>query len=368
LTDLGEFPQIRLHRGEKVVFGALDWGLGHATRSIPLLSHILQKGGQISIAASGPTAELLKNELPDAEVLDLPGYGITYPGQGRSFRTHILCQIPRIRRSIRQEGEWLRKEQGKGRWTLVISDNRYGFRLPGVPSVLLTHQLAPISGLGSFVDILFRRTLYHYINRFTECWVPDLEDEPSLAGRLSHPPHPPRVPVRYIGLLSRLNPTTSKTGPDLLFLLSGPEPQRTILENIILAQWHTLAGRKVLVRGRPGASDLPLLPEGSQVFNHLASSELATLVASAGTIICRPGYSTLMDLLRLGKPALLIPTPGQTEQEYLAKHCVAMGGFHVERQEGLDLQAALSAWPATNSHGFPGTFEAFKKAVDAFVF
>jgi len=328
----------------------------------------MQKGGQVSIAASGPTAELLKNECPEAEFLDLPGYGITYPGQGEPFRRHIVRQIPKIRRSIQQEGEWLRKEQGKGRWTLVISDNRYGFRLPGVPSIIMTHQLAPISGLGSFVDGLFRRTLYHYINEFTECWVPDLENEPSLGGRLSHPLHPLRVPVRYIGLLSRLTPTTSLPGPDLLVLLSGPEPQRTLLENSILSQWHTLPGRKVLVRGKPGAKDLPTVPDGTQVFNHLASPDLAALVAGAGTIICRPGYSTLMDLLRLGKRALLIPTPGQTEQEYLADHCIALGGFHAVRQEGSDLPVALSALPDTNTYAFPGAFEAFKNAIDAFVF
>ena len=367
MTDLGGFPQKQLQRGGNVVFGALDWGLGHATRSVPLLKYILQKGGQVSIAASGPTAELLKYECPGAEFLDLPGYGITYPGQRGSFRSHLFRQLPKIRRAIRKEGEWLRQAQGKGRWSLVISDNRYGFRLPGVPSIILTHQLAPISGMGEPADRLFSRILYHYIGRFTECWVPDLAEEPSLAGRLSHPPQLPGVPVRYIGLLSRFAPTPSSDGSDLLFLLSGPEPQRSILEKMIRDQWSNLPGRKVLVRGKPGESDLKDLPEGTRVFNLVSSSELSELIAGAGSIVCRPGYSTLMDLVRLGKRALLIPTPGQTEQEYLADRCVELGGFHAMRQDRQDLVSALSAMPVAAAPSYPEAFNGFKNAVDAFV-
>lgn len=353
-----------------MVFGALDWGLGHATRSIPILRYIQQKGGQISIAASGATAELLKNEFPLARMLNLPGYGITYPGQGGSFRGHIMKQIPRIGKAIKAESDWLQEVQKKERFSLVISDNRYGFRLPGVPSVILTHQLAPISGLGKGVDGLFRRTLYHYIDRFSECWVPDLTDEPSLAGQLSHPNPRPRVPVRHIGLLSRLSLGTGRAGPDLLFLLSGPEPQRSVLEQQILDQWERLPGTKTLVRGKPGEKGMPAAPAETRIHNHLPADELATLIASAGTIICRPGYSSLMDLIRLSKRALLIPTPGQTEQEYLAERCEKMGGFKWVPQEGLQLQASLASMPDTTSRYVfpPDAFDQFKKAVDAFVF
>jgi UDP:flavonoid glycosyltransferase YjiC (YdhE family) len=354
---------------EGVVFGALDWGLGHATRSVPLIRYIQQKGGQVSIAASGPTAELLKNECPEAEFLDLPGYGITYPGQGRSFRGHLLRQIPTIRQAIREEGEWLRKAQGKGRWGLVISDNRYGFRLPGVPSAILTHQLAPISGLGQAVDGLFRRTLYHYINRFSECWVPDLPGEPSLAGQLSHPRNLPRIPVRYLGLLSRFSDTPPVRHPsDHLFLLSGPEPQRSILEQRILRQWARLPGQKVLVRGLPGVTDIPPAPPDTRIFNHLPATELAGWIAGAGSVICRPGYSSLMDLLRLQRPALLIPTPGQTEQEYLAQRCLGLRGFHAVAQDELDLLRDISQ-PSPEGATFPpDAFDHFKKVIDAFVF
>ena len=132
-TDLGPLPQKRLQRGEKVIFGALDWGLGHATRSIPLLRYIQQKGGQVSVAATGPTAELLKNELPEAEFLDLPGYGITYPGEGKSFRNHLLLQLPKIRRARtkhREAATFLNRRFDRDlnvvlkRFELLMSDER----------------------------------------------------------------------------------------------------------------------------------------------------------------------------------------------------------------------------------------------------
>jgi UDP:flavonoid glycosyltransferase YjiC (YdhE family) len=369
MTNNMKLTKIIAQNRRKVIFGALDWGLGHATRSIPILRYIQQKGGQISIAASGPTAELLKNELPEAEFLDLPGYGITYPGQGGSFRSHIFRQIPKIRRAIRDEGNWLRRAQEKGRWDLIISDNRYGFRHPGVPSIFITHQLAPISGMGSLADALFRRTLYHYINRFTEVWVPDMEKEPSLAGQLSHPDSLPKIPVRYIGLLSRLDPAPTAPGPDLLILLSGPEPQRTILEKIILEQWNQVPGSKIMVRGRPEDNSSAPSPSGGKLINHLPAHELAQMIAGAGTIVCRPGYSSLMDLLRMNKRAILIPTPGQTEQELLAQRFDHQKGFIKSDQDALDLGRLVPFKSMFNPADFgQEAFDQFKKAVDAFVF
>jgi len=350
-----------------VVFAALDWGLGHATRSVPLLRHIQQKGCQLSIAASGAIAELLHNECPGAEFLDLPGYGITYPGQGRSFRAHIVRQGPSILAAIRRERDWLARAMPERRWDLILSDNRYGFTHPDVPSAIITHQLRVISGYGTTADDLLRKFLYTYINRFTECWVPDLTGDPNLAGMLSHPTQLPKARTRYLGLLSRLNPEPVQEGVDLLVLLSGPEPQRTLLENTLLPQIRNKSGRNVLVRGLPGTSALPDNPGKVQVHNHLPSTELSTLIAGAKAMVCRPGYSTLMDLIRLGKSAVLVPTPGQTEQEYLAERAGGFGWFPQLEQDGLVLDTALQMLGHSVPPPFSGDFDHFKKVVDAFV-
>ena len=161
---------------------------------------------------------------------------------------------------------------------------------------------------------------YRYINRFTACWIPDFKDEPNLAGVLSHPKKMPFIPVYYLGLLSRFQPTeTVQKKYDLCVLLSGPEPQRSILEEKILQQIGELKGTIVVLRGLPTSDTSLTSTNNCIIHNHLVGTDLLNIVQQSEYIICRSGYTSLMELFSLQKKCIVIPTPGQTEQEFLAK-------------------------------------------------
>lgn len=307
-------------------------------------------GCRVSIACSGATERLLRAEFPEAEFIPLKGYGVGYPRNGRLFLFSILRQIPGILLSVWREHSWLSRQQRIHRWDAVVSDNRYGLYHPSVPSVLITHQLHIRSGVSSLLDALVRFLLFKRLRRFDECWVPDSKEEPTLSGALSHGKVPGHV--RYVGPLSRLQPMPDGgLGRGILILLSGPEPQRTIFEGLIEAQLNGLRHPVTIVRGLPGEAPAKPDAEGVRWVNHLPAGELGAAMSSASLVVARSGYSTVMDLVRMRRRALLVPTPGQTEQEYLARHLTEAGWFLSCPQSGFDLCRAVEeglSFPASN--------------------
>lgn len=339
----------------------LDWGLGHATRCIPLISHLLELGWEPSLAAEGNIADLLTREFPQLKVIPLKGYRISYPKKGFLFILKILLQVPKIIRSIQYEHQWLDHQLETNKWDLIISDNRYGLYTSKTKTVFITHQLGIISGFGKFGDLLLRNTLYKWVNRFNICWIPDNAGKINIAGKLSHPISMPNHHA-FIGPLSRLNKPNALEDEHLLVLLSGPEPQRTILEKKLIEQLSKTNEAVVFVRGLPSAAPLMKNIGRIRFENHLDANALSHLLSTAKAVICRSGYSSVMDLLKLKKRALLIPTPGQTEQVYLAKHLNEQHWFVVQEQEQLDLGKGIPAVLSQNLE-FPALdFEAFKKA------
>jgi uncharacterized protein (TIGR00661 family) len=303
-----------------ILLAPLDWGLGHATRCVPVIYGLIQKNCNVLIAAEGKIKMLLQKEFPGLVFIDLKGYRIHYSKNSWMLPLQISRQIPKIISTIQYENERLREIVKEHDVHGIISDNRYGFYHESIPSVFITHQLRIKTPLGKLVDDLIQSINYKYINCFSECWVPDSEDENNLAGELSHPEKEPIVPIKYIGTLSRFRATDVQSARHLLILLSGPEPQRTGFENLLIQQLNEYKGLVVLVRGLPGETvNLNLTPNIS-VYNHLLAEELNQKINEASMIISRCGYSTVMDLAALKKRSILVPTPGQTEQEYLAKH------------------------------------------------
>lgn len=335
----------------KILLAPLDWGLGHATRCIPIIKELLNQKCEVCVAASGAQRALLEEEFPSLSFVELPGYNIKY-GNNRAFTLlKIVASIPKILIRIKQEKAWLRRFLVTQRPDVLISDNRYGLYAPGVCSVFITHQLRIRTPFGAFADTLLQWFHYRAIRRFSVCWIPDGEGPGSLAGTLSHPPQLPPIPTRYIGLLSRferLPPAGAGEPPscDLLVLLSGPEPQRTIFEKRVLDQLSAYSGSTILVRGLPGPGVSAILPGeggiGVRVYNHLPGKALNAVMAGAGIVLCRAGYSTIMDLLKLGKKAILVPTPGQTEQEYLGSYLSGKGIALCREQSTFSLSGALA--------------------------
>ena len=276
----------------------------------------------------------------------------------------LIGSIPKILIGIKREKVWLRGFAAREGLHLVISDNRYGLVAPGICCIFMTHQLLIPTPFGGWADRLLQRINYRYIRHFSRCWVCDIKGPGSLAGGLSNPGWMPPVDTRYIGVLSRMGAGTADGGgamegrgadgeePYVLAVLSGPEPQRSLLERSILRQAGALSDRLVLVRGLPGGgSPLTNIPATVRVYDHLPAAELERMIAAARLVIARSGYSTVMDLARMGKRAVLIPTPGQTEQEYLGRYLASKGWVVCMRQNEFSLRGAISAdqefapWP-----------------------
>jgi len=308
-------------RKPRILVAPLDWGLGHATRCIPIIYQLLAQNSDVWFAGEGAQEQLLKIEFPELPFLSLPGYRIRYAKSAFGLIKNILFQTSKILKAIKYENAWLKKMIEEHRFDFVISDNRYGLYHPKIHSIFITHQLAIKSPFGKWTEKILNLRNYRYINRFTECWVPDQEGEINLAGTLSHPDKMPKIPVHYIGSISRFQTKNIPEKKDhLLVVLSGPEPQRSILENKIINEIANYNGSATVVRGLPG--ETRLIPSGNMIkfYNHLSAEDLNNEMMQAEYIIGRSGYSSIMDIVALQKKSILIPTPGQTEQKYLANY------------------------------------------------
>lgn len=308
--------------GKKLLVVPLDWGLGHATRCVPVIRDLLNSDCEVWLAGEGAQEKLLREEFPSLPFLPLKGYRVQYAKT--AFAGKILLQIPSILTSIKEEKQWLKEQVTKYGFEAVISDNRYGLYHENIFSVFITHQLCIKSSLGKWSEKILQKWNYKFINRFNECWIPDEEGENNLAGELSHPVKLPKVQLKYIGLLSRFSSFSPLGGrrikDHLLIILSGPEPQRTILENKVVDEIAKYPRSATIVRGLPGERNIIPSTNSINFYNHLSSEELNAEAMKAEFIISRSGYSTIMDIAALQKKSILIPTPGQTEQEYLADH------------------------------------------------
>ena len=350
-------------RKPKILFAPLDWGLGHATRSIPIIQQLLDRGCAVYLAGDGAVAKVLQEAFPQLPLLPLPGYQVRYASEGKYFGWMLLRQLPRLIGVMQAEQRWLQEQVKIHGFDAVISDNRPGLYHPTIPTVYITHQLTVLAG-SRWNTYWATRWHRRIIRRFGACWVPDQSDAPGLAGTLSHPDDlPADMRPQYLGVLSRLepNPTIPRDPNHLLILLSGPEPQRSLLEAKMVQQLKGWPGTAWLVRGLPDASEkeytlsLPV-SDRVQVKQHLHPRDLALAMQQAGWVWCRSGYTTIMDLIRLNTPAVLVPTPGQSEQLYLAKHLSEAGLFPVQHQDELDIHRAVqqvAALAPIGSHRLP---------------
>lgn len=334
----------------KVLVAPLDWGLGHATRCIPIIYRLLNNGVTVFIAADGAIKNLLQKELPQVVFLPLPGYKMQYSRRPGLLAFKLILQFPKLLRAVYKEHKWLKTACKTYGFDAVISDNRLGLYHKTVPCIYITHQLYIKTG-NRLSEWLAQKIHYRFINKYSGCWVPDNENENSLAGELSHPKKRPKVPVVYIGPLSRFEKKERVKRYDVMVLLSGPEPQRSIFENIVLKQLSSGSKRILLVRGLPGNSSLlnSAYP-GIEIHNHLDAASLNTAILQSELVICRSGYTTVMDLVTLQQKAVLVPTPGQTEQEYLGTFLNSKKLFYSTGQTGFLIEKTID-----NAATFPFT-------------
>ncbi len=345
-----EVPQ----KKKSVLICPLDWGIGHATRCVPVIRHFLDQNFRVVIASDRRPMAFLRREFPDLEFVKFPGIHITYP-QGSLMSLKIFFQGPKLLRGIYKEHKLLKKIIVEQDIDLVFSDNRYGLWSKEIPSVFMTHQLEIKVPLHLRIfSALLQRINYAIIRKYDECWVPDFENHKGLGGELSHPAQLPDH-LHYIGTLSRFSGARHQseaitTPPfEILVLLSGPEPQRTILEETLLAQLQQTDIKTVIVRGITERQEERKFSEHIRIFSHLESDLLREYIRSSLVVICRSGYSSIMDIAAMGKKAIFIPTPGQTEQEYLASYLKAKKIYFSMPQREFDLIYALEM-----SKNYPG--------------
>ncbi|GHT57084.1 hypothetical protein FACS18945_0480 [Bacteroidia bacterium] len=384
---------------KKILVCPLNWGLGHATRCVPLIRHFLADGKEVVIAADGYPLSFLREEFSELTFIEFPSYRITYSKNNSQVWAMLRC-LPNVVAGIVREHRQLKKIVAEHQIDCVLSDNRFGLWHKGVHSIYMTHQLMIKMPRGLRLFEPFAWLIHRFfINKYDVCLVPDVQGKGAWAGDLTHRYPLPRN-ARFIGILSRFssschsdesqnplnstchsdesqNPLNSvchsdesqnplccegiagqarndrkKQGiagqarndrtPKVLAIISGIEPQRSIFEKILIEELSKKDFQSLIVCGQPTAHGLQIRASGEQctsgnanIVSHLSSEEMEFYLRNTPTVICRSGYSSVMDLLTLGCTAILVPTPGQTEQEYLAEYLSKEKGFVCVKQSEL---------------------------------
>lgn len=335
---------------KKVLVAPLDWGMGHTTRCLQIIKHLLLNNWDVYVAAEGASLKRMTDTYPEVKPIEIKGYQIRYSKYAWAFRLKIISQIPKILSAIKHEKKWLKKQYEQYKFDCIISDNRYGLYHPFVYSIIMTHQLQILSGWGKIADFCLRMLHYKIIRHFNKIWIVDNETNP-LAGKLSHPPNIPSN-ARYIGILPQFDNLTvfptnllKQQKKHILLLLSGPEPMRTRLETKLIKQIRLLQSDDYFFEIAAGniAAKTPInMPSNTIYHKQMYSEQLAKAIQKAYLVICRSGYSTLMDLFGMQRKALIIPTPGQTEQLYLAQYLNGKYGFQAIKQRKISLNEILN--------------------------
>jgi uncharacterized protein (TIGR00661 family) len=323
-------PNFKIIKAKRILLSPLNWGIGHAARLVPVANYLHQQGAEIFICASGAALDLLQLECTYATFIEDVPFEITYGKSNGSQVLKLVQQLPKMFAQVYREQQLLKKLVAKYNFDLVISDNRYGFYHHKIPCIFITHQINIKVPFGAYLVNVLN---HYFIKKFDACWVPDFEqDEKSLAGELSR--NQQLQNVNYIGPLSRgskANSVTDKNAP-ILYLLSGVEPQRSLFEKIIL-QYHTQQPHKaILIRGTTTSKEIIQPKHNLIVYDICDAKQLQSLVSACKYVVCRSGYSSIMDLVHWQKNAVLVPTIGQNEQEYLAHYLSQKQWFYFINQ------------------------------------
>ncbi len=305
---------------QHILIAPLNWGLGHATRCVPIIEKLISQGHYIVVAADGYSLQFLKKEFPELDFIKFPSFSVQYSGD-RFLAGKLLLNLPRILFGIWKEHRKLQEIIGQLRISHVISDNRFGLWTRLVPCTYITHQLmVKMPKRLEFFEPLAWLIHRFFINRYTECWIPDETKNGGLSGDLAHK-YPLPKQAKFIGCQSRflrVKEAFLRESFDIVVVISGPEPQRTIFENDWIAKLKGEDKKVLIIRGLPEEKIVKEEIENITLVSHIPTPEFKAHLLSANKIICRSGYSSIMDLHILNRKATLIPTPGQTEQEYLA--------------------------------------------------
>jgi uncharacterized protein (TIGR00661 family) len=312
-----------------ILIAPLNWGLGHATRCIPIIKALQENNFVPIIASDGIALELLRKEFPFLQTLELPSYQIEYAKNSKNFKWKLIRNCPKMIVAVLEEKKLVKQWIPKYNIDGIISDNRLGVYSRKVPSVFITHQINVMSGSTTWITSKLHQ---HIIKKYTECWVPDFEGKRNLSGDLGHLKKT-KLKLKYIGPLSRMQKREVPKQYDLMILLSGPEPHRELLEEKLKNEVKNYVGKVVFIKGIIEKDQKEEQIDHVTYYNFMNTPQLEQTFNESDVVLCRSGYTTIMDLVQLEKKAFFIPTPGQYEQEYLARVNKNNGWIPYKKQE-----------------------------------
>lgn len=317
-----------------ILIAPLNWGLGHATRCIPIIKALMENNFTPIIASDGIALQLLGKEFPYLKTLELPSYQIEYARNGDNFKWKLIKSLPRMLEAITEEKKIVKKWIKKYGIDGIISDNRLGVFHKDIPSIFLTHQLNVLTGNTTWFTSKMHQ---HIIKKYTACWVPDVNSELNLSGKLGHLDNN-LLKVNYLGPLSRMQKMALPMLYDLMIILSGPEPQRGLLEAHLTEEVKRFDGKVVFIKGIIEKQQKKEQIGNVTYYNFMKTNQLEHTFNESEKVLCRSGYTTIMDLVKLNKKAFFIPTPGQYEQLYLAEKLQEEGLVPFAAQDAFKIE------------------------------
>ncbi|UCF49689.1 MAG: hypothetical protein JSU91_08060 [Thermoplasmatales archaeon] len=323
----------------KIIYGICSWGLGHASRSLPIIRKLIDENNELTIISNGRSLEFLKKELGNnIKYFDIPDYPMLLSENSRQFMAKSAVYWPSFIGRMESELQKLKKILENIKCDRIISDSRYGIYSRTIPSFFISHQIRIMNPLR--IDIFERGSeIFNlfFFKRYAGVLVPDYKDD-NLSGDLSH--NLRRIDedkIHYVGALSDFKKKKTKKDIDYLISISGPEPQRTMLEEKLLSQVNNLKGRIIITLGKTEKKD-KFNKKNIETYSFLSKEKREDFLNRSKLVISRSGYSTIMDLAIIGTKALMIPTPGQVEQEYLGQYHNNKGTFFSVNQDTIDLK------------------------------
>ncbi|AOW09067.1 glycosyltransferase family protein [Flavobacterium gilvum] len=317
-----------------ILIAPLNWGLGHATRCIPIIKALQENNFTPIVASDGIALELLRKEFPYLKMLELPSYQIEYAKNGKNFKWKLIKNLPKMIEAIREEKniitKWIRKYGIDG----IISDNRLGVFSDKIPSVFITHQLNVMTGNTTWITSKLHQKI---IKKYNVCWIPDVDETLNLTGKLGHLENN-SLNLSYLGPLSRMHKMPLPLQYDLMIVLSGPEPQRGLLETHLTEEIKRFEGKVVFIKGIIEKEQKKEQIGNVTYYNFMKTRQLEQTFNESKKVLCRSGYTTIMDLVKLNKKAFFIPTPGQYEQIYLAEKLQNDGLVPYATQENFRIE------------------------------
>lgn len=349
----------------KILVAPLDWGLGHATRCVPIVKEFLRQGAEVELAVVKANAGFFREVFPELRQRVAPGYNVVYPKYGFNMALWLLKNSAHLNAVMRYEKRYAEEMVERHGYDVLFSDNRFAFFSKKAYSVYMTHQrrIAFPPALAAFegVGIRWHRAR---MKNFDEVWVPDVETAPGYAGALSHLPalRGERISfgvggapaVRFVGPLSRFDAPCSGASRvagslnagkyRVVAVISGVEPARTQFENRLRDILRDVPGEHLMILGKPQAPRRHWTEGNIEFVTHLPTGDFARAVRDADWVISRGGYSTVMDMAYLGAKCIFVPTPGQYEQVVLARD-LATAGYAVNIPANrLSVESLLDAF------------------------